>query len=445
MKLKRVLTIAAITLLLCGCENKKSVNLISFGSSNQEEEVSTTSQNSQIGEVIKSSRLNLVNKSTNNNSVALSDKKYLSSLEKFTTNFANSVFDNKNAIFSPVSIFNCYGMMYEGTSDQVRENLDEVFKYSEIDSLKNSIREVMEILSLEGENIRLDTSASFWISDRGSEMITEEYLSTLSDYYYTEAFKGDFTSYETKEAIASWINDKTNNMFKVNKEGFKFTEDTILALYNTIYLKSSWLNNFTKELNFEDEFTTLDNSKSNKTFMRNSENGSVYHHEQFDIASLGLNGNIKFNMLLPKEGEDYISVFKNNVKNVISYKDLESSNYQINYQVPVFDTKSKFDLKRELTKLGINDLFNPTRDYKNMFDLDSLDSDLEFKVSSSRHEAGIDVNNDGIEAAAYTEIGFDEATSVPPILETYDFKLNRPFMYSITYRDLPLFVGMYVK
>ena len=129
----------------------------------------------------------------------------------------------------------------------------------------------------------------------------------------------------------------------------------------------------------------------------------------------------------------------------ISYKDLESSNYQINYQVPVFDTKSKFDLKREFTKLGINDLFNPTRDYKNMFDLDSLDSDLEFKVSSSRHEAGIDVNNDGIEAAAYTEIGFDTATSVPPILETYDFKLNRPFMYSITYRDLPLFVGMYVK
>ena len=48
-------------------------------------------------------------------------------------------------------------------------------------------------------------------------------------------------------------------------------------------------------------------------------------------------------------------------------------------------------------------------------------------------------------SAAYTEIGFDEATSVPPILETYNFKLNRPFMYSITYRDLPLFVGMYVK
>lgn len=444
MKLKRVLTIAAITLLLCGCENKKSVNLISFGSSNQEEEVSTTSQNSQIGEVIKSSRLNLVNKSTNNHSVTLSDKKYLSSLEQFTTNFANSVFDNKNAIFSPVSIFNCYGMMYEGTSDQVRENLDEVFKYSEVDSLKTSIKEVMEILSLEGENIKLDTSASFWISDTGSEMITEEYLSTLSDYY-TEAFKGDFTSDETKEAIASWINDKTNNMFKVNKEGFNFTEDTIMALYNTIYLKSGWLNNFTKELNFEDEFITLDNSKSNKTFMRNSENGLVFHHEQFDIASLELNGNIKFNMLLPKEGEDYISVFKNNVKNVISYKDLESSNYQINYQVPVFDTKSKFDLKGELSKLGINELFMPTRDYKNMFDLDSLDPDLKFKVSSSRHEAGIDVNNDGIEAAAYTEIGFDEATSVPPILETYDFKLNRPFMYSITYRDLPLFVGMYVK
>lgn len=440
MKLKRILTIATISLLLCGCENKKVVDLISNGSSGQEE----VSSNSEVGEVIKASRLNLVNKSTNNN-VRLSDQKYLSSLGQFTNNFANLVFENKNMIFSPVSIYNCYGMMYEGTSGEVRDNLDEVFKYSEVTSLKESIKEVMEILSLEEKNIKLDTSASFWVNDRGSEIIKEDYLSTLSNYYYTEAFKGDFTSDETKEAIANWVNGKTNNMFKLDKKGFSFTQDTILVLYNTIYLKSSWLNNFLDELNFEDNFTTIDNSRENKTFMRNSESGFVYHHDKFDISSLTLNGGINFNMLLPKEGEDYLSVFKNNVKNVISFKDLDSNEYQINYQIPVFDTKSKFDLKVKLQELGITDLFIPTRDYSNMFDLDSLDPDSNFNVSSSRHEAGIDVNNDGIEAAAYTEIVFNETTSVPPILKTYDFKLNRPFMYSITYKDLPLFVGMYVK
>ena len=57
------------------------------------------------------------------------------------------------------------------------------------------------------------------------------------------------------------------------------------------------------------------------------------------------------------------------------------------------------------------------------------------------HEAGIKVDNAGTEAAAYTIIVVDKATSVDdePII---NFVLDHPFAYSITTSEgLPLFVG----
>ena len=62
-------------------------------------------------------------------------------------------------------------------------------------------------------------------------------------------------------------------------------------------------------------------------------------------------------------------------------------------------------------------------------------------VERSRHEAGIEVNNDGTEAAAYTVIEVDEKAVAYPE-DRVNFICNRPFTYLINTSDgLPLFMG----
>ena len=63
-------------------------------------------------------------------------------------------------------------------------------------------------------------------------------------------------------------------------------------------------------------------------------------------------------------------------------------------------------------------------------------------IAKARHEAGIEVAKEGIEAAAYTVIQMAvEDTSVNDY-EYLDLTLDRPFLYAIVHENgLPLFVG----
>ncbi|MBQ7244115.1 MAG: serpin family protein, partial [Bacilli bacterium] len=64
-------------------------------------------------------------------------------------------------------------------------------------------------------------------------------------------------------------------------------------------------------------------------------------------------------------------------------------------------------------------------------------------ISKAIHEARVDVNKDGIEAAAYTIIEMDdESAPVGPVLEKWVIKLDRPFHYGIMDSlGYPLFLG----
>lgn len=436
MKKKYLLVLLGLSLVSCSKALNK--NLLS---NNQESIINNESNsNSEAKEVLVSGKLNLVNKPVNK-SATLSDTKYIDALTKFTSDFSNKIIKDENFVFSPVSIYNCYGMLFEGTSDSLKEEVEDLFYYSEIDSLKESVREVMEIMSIDSEKTKLDTSNSIWINHLYANSIKDEYLEALQNYYYSEAYSSDFLSDETKTAIAEWVNSKTNNMFKVDKNSFNFSEETVFALFNSVYLKSQWVEEFNEYLNEEGEFNSIDNEKVSKTFMRNMKSGHVYHGSSYDISKLYLKGNISFNMLLPNEGEDYLSVFKNNINQVINPSNLDKKLYLVNYKVPQFKTLSSYNLVDELKKMGVNKLFNPSADYDNLM----KNEDYELFVSSSIHEAGIEVANYGIEAAAYTMIGVDATSAPGGDLEYFEFTLDRPFLYSITYKDLPLFVGAYVR
>ena len=100
------------------------------------------------------------------------------------------------------------------------------------------------------------------------------------------------------------------------------------------------------------------------------------------------------------------------------------------WSVPRFDVKSSVDLMDVLKALGVTDAFD-----ENVADFTPL-TDSGAVVSSVMQAARVKIDEDGVEAAAYTEIVAEEP---PPVVE---MNLNRPFLFVILNdANVPLFVG----
>lgn len=110
----------------------------------------------------------------------------------------------------------------------------------------------------------------------------------------------------------------------------------------------------------------------------------------------------------------------------------------VHLSVPKFDIAAQLDLIGGLMELGVTDVFDPdVSDFTPM----TTDTDMPIYVSEATHAARVKIDEEGVEAAAFTVIIADAAAAEPED-EIY-FTLDRPFLFAISSRDgLPLFTGV---
>ena len=105
------------------------------------------------------------------------------------------------------------------------------------------------------------------------------------------------------------------------------------------------------------------------------------------------------------------------------------------WSVPKFDVKSSTGLNEALRSLGVTDAFDGTKaDFTPLTDNGAV-------VDSVMQAARVKIDEDGVEAAAYTEIVANDSAmmEIPP---TVEMELDRPFLFVIfDYNNVPLFVG----
>lgn len=99
--------------------------------------------------------------------------------------------------------------------------------------------------------------------------------------------------------------------------------------------------------------------------------------------------------------------------------------------IPLFNYDYELDLEEDLKSMGIVDVFD-----KNKADLSKISSSKEY-IGDAAHKANIEFSNEGIKAAAATQMGglgnaaceFDYLFEVP--VEKIDLTFDKPFMYII--------------
>ena len=379
--------------------------------------------------------VNNPNKAYNNSVVAI-DANYVSSVQSFSNEFLSVLKNDENNLFSPISIATCFSMLLDGTANNSKAELEKMLHYDEsfnhLDAIKNML---LNCAIKDGEEIYLDLAQSLWIDDEFKEYINADYVSKMTDYYFAELFHGQLKSSAMHKALANYINDKTNNFLKLTEKDFEDMEG-ILWLLNTIYTKSEWVDEFPEKNNYEGTFYNLDKTQSKVTYMnRTAEQARYYKAEDYYISSLPLKHSLDFNILLPKQGTDYQNVLSNKeaLNQMLNFKNLRLGNYgEVIYNVPKFEDRCKYDLAQILPNLGVDDIFNPS-----LADLSPMGA-YGCYVGKAIHEAGIKVDNKGVEAAAYTIIEVPKSAMPGAVLT-----LDHPFAYSISDSSgLPLFVGV---
>ena len=277
----------------------------------------------------------------------------------------------------------------------------------------------------------LQIANSLWADD--SLPLKEAFAGRLSEYFYTDVFQGDLQSGEAGEAMAGWVKEHTGGL--IQPEPAPLPENVQLSLRNTIYFYDQWQDRFSPETTEEDVFYTDDGQEIVCDFM-NRENGSTGFRkgENFTASELALkNGAVVF--VLPDEGVGVQELVQSaeTLREALSGTNGQSVG-EVVWKVPKFSYGYKAEgMKEMLQTLGLNEAFGESADFSGISDQKPLG------LSDVAQEVHIGIDENGVEAAAFTEILWAGAALPQGRAEMI---LNRPFLYAVKNKGQILFVGI---
>jgi serpin B len=335
-------------------------------------------------------------------------------------------------------------MLFEGTGSTLRSQMSEILHYSTIDHLRHTelrsfLRaynisadeteaEKLEILKTKQEEsshvsggwqrgpkpkpFSLVLANSIWPSN--SYTIKRTFTQTLQTWYNSSVtslnYAGDQNSYQQ---INNWISAKTNG--KISNILQPLPRTTSLILVNAIYFKANWLYQFEKSRNYTQTFhNTLLSTDENPTgpkvtYMVSKKKSFNYYQDSENNLFVempyaeGPKGNISMVVMLPALGgsvAEFSMAKLGGVQKLLSFRDLQEGDIlKVELHLPKFKLETELELTKSCRAMGLGRMFSPgPGDFSGITDRDDI------AVNSIIHQAFIEVDENGTEAAAATVV-----------------------------------------
>lgn len=359
-----------------------------------------------------------------------------SCFEALTAQFLSGA-DEENAVLSPVNIYMALAMLAELTDGESRAQLLDLIGSQDIEAVREQAQAIWRACSMDEEEIQSVLASSVWLRDDLGYV--QETMDTLANTYYASSYRGEMGSGEINRAIQSWLNEQTRGLLKEQAATIETNPLTVLLLATTIYYSAQWTDEFNEEQNYTDVFHTP-SGDVDAEYMYAGRFMDYYSGDGWGAVRLPLRGGNGMWFILPDEGVSVDALLEDgDVTRLMSAGEADGGEYaRVYFSVPKFDIASQLDLTEGLMELGITDVFDPdVSDFTPM----TTDTDVPIYVSEATHAARVKIDEEGVEAAAFTVITGDGAAAEPE-REIY-FTLDRPFLFAISSQDgLPLFAGV---
>ena len=345
----------------------------------------------------------------------------------------------ENPVLSPLSAYLCLAMLMPGANENTKAEFEKILG-ADWDYVSALAADIAAQLEKTGGSTKLDLANSIWTDD-DKAVIEEEWLKTVKAYFGPDIYSADLPSDGALKAINKWVNDKTNGMIpKLHDDNYD--KDTIMVLLNALYMKADWAHKFEGQDTYDREFTKADGSTVTVPFMNMFEAYESYIKTE-DAEGIMLpydDGRLAFIALKPDDGDarKYAAGFTGaKLKEALAAAKADTF---VTVNMPKFDTEYSVYLTDALKAMGMTDAFDPF-----LADLSGAGRGVDgpLYISYVFQKVKVDVNEEGTEAAAVTEIATAEGCALPvdePIVLTFD----SPFVYAIvdTETGVPLFAGV---
>ena len=357
----------------------------------------------------------------------------------------------ENRVYSPLNVYLALAMLSETTGGESQQQLLALLGAADTAELRQYAKALWNANYVDDGVSESLLSSSLWLNQ--DIAFVQSTMDTLAADYYAESYRGEAGSDGFNAALREWLNERTGGLLREQVANVELTEQTILAILTAVYFRAPWDQEFPASRTAPDTFHAPSGDVT-CDFMHGGTEGAYYWGENFSAVEKPLTlstrgGSMWF--LLPDEGvtpeallgdEEAMRFLLTNKHEWNGGQPVweNQANVIVHLNVPKFDVSSETDLAGGLKALGVTDVFAPdSADFSPM--VQNADALLPF-VSKAVHAARVMIDEEGVVAAAYTEIGMDTGSSLPPA-EEIDFTLDRPFLFAITGADeLPLFVGV---
>ena len=343
-----------------------------------------------------------------------------------------------NIFFSPFSISTAMAMVYEGAEGKTAKEIKSVFGFPKYDnSRRNQYSNLLSEINKKDKEYALKTANALWAEQ--DFHFLDEYLTTVEEYYGGKTTNLDFKNeWEASRLIINnWVEDKTNDKIKDLLSEGVIDALTRLVLTNAIYFKAEWLIQFDADKT-SDEYFRVNPDKSIKVpMMQPTSQKSTFNYTQnkdLQILEMPYAGeDLSMLILLPLD--DDIEALENSftIEKLTEWKK-SLRKRRVKIYIPKFKFETKYFMKNTLINLGMPTAFTNSADFSGMTGTKDL------KIDKVIHQAFIEVNEEGTEAAAATGVTMMKLSKPPP---TPIFKADHPFIFIIQQNETGniLFMG----
>ncbi len=346
-----------------------------------------------------------------------------------------------NIFFSPFSLSTAMAMTYEGARGQTAREIKQVFHYPEsLKVMREEFAGIINLINKEDKKYELHTANALW-AQKGYPLLTE-YVNTVEKYYGGKVTDLDFAR-ETENSrliINHWVEEQTNNRIKDLIPPGVLNQLTRLVLTNAIYFKGNWENQFPPGNTREEEFMVTPEKKVKVPMMSIREKRFNYlENDELQLVELPYAGQeISMLVLLPKKDLKSLEPGLRAEKLNEYKKQLRSE--KIDIYLPKFKFETKYMMggkKGILGRMGMPTAFSPTE-----ADFSGINGRRDFYLSEVVHQAFVEVNEEGTEAAAATGL----VVGVTMVVKKLVFRADHPFIFIIQDRATGniLFMGRVV-
>ena len=385
----------------------------------------------------------------------------------------------KGMVMSPYSIATALAMARAGAKGDTATQMDKVLRVSGWDRLGAGLNALdQELASRDAAWTDYDAK-QHWLKLRTANMgfaqdgypIDPVYLERIAETFGAGAGLVDYIHDRAGAlaAINGWVSRQTVGRIPKLLAPENLTEATRLVLVNAVYLKAEWESPFDPEQTRNRPFTTLAGKQVKVPTMTRTgdEDMALATGDGWRATELRYRGGedtspLAITLILP----DDLRAFERSLSPALLAKvqarlraeakrqqkvkytgsgDMDCGTYAYNVQLflPKFGTDTRAKLNEPLVALGMRQAFAP-----GSADFSGITTANPLYIAVVIHQANIDVDEAGTEAAAATAVGMDTGGCTGPSPRTTKvLRFNKPFLYVI--RDVEtgaiLFMGRVVN